>query len=82
MDPAEPDLGSCSGKAGDLSRALARNITSPLPSGSASVALELGLRRASSQGRNVIPSPTPSTLPGGGVNTLYIPGLLTFIIYN
>ncbi|KAK2734886.1 hypothetical protein CKAH01_18963 [Colletotrichum kahawae] len=44
--------------------------------------LELGLRRASSQGCNVIPSPTPSTLPGGGVDTLYIPGLLAFVIYN
>ncbi|KAH9231947.1 hypothetical protein K456DRAFT_1726207, partial [Colletotrichum gloeosporioides 23] len=67
---------------GDLSRALARDITSPLPSGGASVALELGLRHASSQGRNVVPSPTPSTLPGSCINTLYIPGLLAFIIYN
>ncbi|KAH9231371.1 hypothetical protein K456DRAFT_1727041 [Colletotrichum gloeosporioides 23] len=25
LDPAEPDLGSCSGKAGDLGRALARD---------------------------------------------------------
>ncbi|KAH9228614.1 hypothetical protein K456DRAFT_1729014, partial [Colletotrichum gloeosporioides 23] len=49
-----PDLGSCSGKAGDLGWALARDITSPLPSGGASVALELGLRRASSQGCNVV----------------------------
>ncbi|KAK2752495.1 cytochrome b5, partial [Colletotrichum kahawae] len=26
VDPAEPDLGNCSGKAGDLGRALARDI--------------------------------------------------------
>ncbi|KAK2730298.1 tyrosinase central domain protein, partial [Colletotrichum kahawae] len=29
VDPAEPDLGNCSGKAGDLGRALARDTTLP-----------------------------------------------------
>ncbi|KAK2728365.1 hypothetical protein CKAH01_11062 [Colletotrichum kahawae] len=52
MDPAEPDLGNCSGKAGDLGRALARDITSPLPSGGAPAALRLGPYHGLSPGRN------------------------------
>ncbi|KAK2729170.1 hypothetical protein CKAH01_19176, partial [Colletotrichum kahawae] len=96
VDPAEPDLGNCSGKAGDLGRALARDITSPLPSGGAPAALRLGPYYGLSQGcngarpfcvsfllnQNLAAFPTPSTLPGSGVDTLYIPSLLAFVVYN
>ncbi|KAK2755807.1 hypothetical protein CKAH01_17297, partial [Colletotrichum kahawae] len=82
-DPAEPDLGNCSGKAGDLGRALARDITSPLPSGGAPAALRLGPFCVSFPlNQNLAAFPTPSTLPGSGVDTLYILSLLAFVVYN
>ncbi|KAK2750558.1 hypothetical protein CKAH01_17933 [Colletotrichum kahawae] len=57
VDPAEPDLGNYSGKAGDLGRALARDITSPLPSGGAPGALRLGPYYGLSQGYNGVRKP-------------------------